>query len=240
MDDSSSTGKRKRPTYLPDFLQSDSESDGESKSNKNKKKGIKKVVQVIQKNEQKPQCLLCSKSTGAKCSISDTIGTSEHTLAEVLSKLFQKEHLPTKLKENDLSKKLLCVECKDMVEDLFRLQDSLRGMKNKIVSMFKKSQKSCGKNKEAEESCTEEPKTKQSAEKNKKVKKTEKEKKKQVHYPEDDVYIIELLKEKKGNKFLVKWENFSEDEDSWEPQSSIPDYMVQVNILQCTQTLKIG
>jgi len=35
------------------------------------------------------------------------------------------------------------------------------------------------------------------------------------------------LKEKKGDKFLVKWENFSSEEDSWEPESSIPEYMVK-------------
>ena len=48
--------------------------------------------------------------------------------------------------------------------------------------------------------------------------------------PGDDVYIIESLREKKGNQFLVKWENYSEDENTWEPRSSIPDNILQVCI----------
>jgi len=39
---------------------------------------------------------------------------------------------------------------------------------------------------------------------------------------EEDVYNIEALMEKKGSKYLVKWENFPEDQNTWEPKSSIP------------------
>ena len=49
--------------------------------------------------------------------------------------------------------------------------------------------------------------------------------------PEDDVYIIESLREKKGNQFLVKWENYPEVENTWEPRASIPDYILQVCII---------
>ena len=38
MEDSSSPGKRKRPTYLPDHMNSDSDSDGTSNHKKRKKK----------------------------------------------------------------------------------------------------------------------------------------------------------------------------------------------------------
>ena len=54
--------------------------------------------------------------------------------------------------------------------------------------------------------------------------------KKKVNNVEEDVFIIELLKEKKGDTFLVKWETFSQDEDSWEPRSSIPEYILKVTI----------
>ena len=37
-----------------------------------------------------------------------------------------------------------------------------------------------------------------------------------------DPFIIEFLKEKKGNTYLVKWENRHENENSWEPRSKIP------------------
>ena len=43
MEDPGSASKRKRPTYLPDFMNSDSDSEGESKSTKMKKKVLNKV-----------------------------------------------------------------------------------------------------------------------------------------------------------------------------------------------------
>ena len=45
-----------------------------------------------------------------------------------------------------------------------------------------------------------------------------------------DVYIIEYLKEKKGNSFLVKWENRHETENSWEVRRKIPASVLQVNL----------
>jgi len=41
------------------------------------------------------------------------------------------------------------------------------------------------------------------------------------------VYIIEYLKEKKGNKYLVKWENRHEIENSWEFKNKIPSSVLQ-------------
>jgi len=43
----------------------------------------------------------------------------------------------------------------------------------------------------------------------------------------EDVYIIESLLEKKGLKFLVKWENYSNDWNSWEPKSGLPTFIVK-------------
>ena len=45
---------------------------------------------------------------------------------------------------------------------------------------------------------------------------------------EEDVYNIEALMEKKGSKYLVKWENFPEDQNTWEPKSSIPALILKV------------
>ena len=42
-----------------------------------------------------------------------------------------------------------------------------------------------------------------------------------------DPFIIEFLKEKKGNTFLVKWENRHENENSWEPRSKIPSDVLE-------------
>ena len=43
MEDPGSASKRKRPTYLPDFMNSDSDSEREAKPTKNKKKVENKV-----------------------------------------------------------------------------------------------------------------------------------------------------------------------------------------------------
>ena len=170
--------------------------------------------------------------------MTDTLGTTQYTFSDVLKKLFKKEQLPPKLTEKDFSKGLLCSGCKHMVDDLFRLQYELRDVKNEIVSTFKRSQKSEKKKKETVESgingnVSEEAaheKKESKAKENKKQEK-EKEKNKQVNIePKDDVYIIEMLKEKKGDTFLVKWENYPEDENTWEPKSSIPDYIIKVRL----------
>merc|ERR1712128_332041 len=56
---------------------------------------------------------------------------------------------------------------------------------------------------------------------------SKKEKKtKQKPIPED-VYNIEALVEKKGSKFLVKWENWPSDTNTWEPKASIPAFILK-------------
>ena len=45
---------------------------------------------------------------------------------------------------------------------------------------------------------------------------------------EDDVYNIEALIEKKESNYLVKWENYPEDQNTWEPKSSIPHFIIKV------------
>ena len=43
-----------------------------------------------------------------------------------------------------------------------------------------------------------------------------------------DVYNIEALVEKKRSKYLVKWENYPADQNTWEPKSSIPGFILKV------------
>ena len=59
----------------------------------------------------------------------------------------------------------------------------------------------------------------------KKTKKKDKSKK-----AKEDEYIIEMLVKKEGNKFLVKWENFPVAQNTWEPRSSIPQFILEVVI----------
>ena len=53
--------------------------------------------------------------------------------------------------------------------------------------------------------------------------------KKENETAKGDVYIIESLIKKKGSKYFVKWENYSDELNTWEPVASIPHFIVQVN-----------
>merc|ERR1711936_1425178 len=44
---------------------------------------------------------------------------------------------------------------------------------------------------------------------------------------EEDIYNIESLVEKKGSKYLVKWENYPSEQNTWEPRSSIPKFILK-------------
>jgi len=43
----------------------------------------------------------------------------------------------------------------------------------------------------------------------------------------EEVYIVEALLEKKGSTFLVKWENYDKDWNSWEPRTGLPAFIVK-------------
>ena len=45
---------------------------------------------------------------------------------------------------------------------------------------------------------------------------------------EEDIYTIEALVDKKGSKYLVKWENFPHEQNTWEPKSAIPPFIIKV------------
>ena len=53
--------------------------------------------------------------------------------------------------------------------------------------------------------------------------------KKENKAEKEDVYNIESLIKKKGSKYLVKWENYSDELNTWEPVASIPHFIVKVN-----------
>ena len=40
-------------------------------------------------------------------------------------------------------------------------------------------------------------------------------------------YIIESLVERKGEKYLVKWEGYPPGQNTWEPRSNIPKFITQ-------------
>ena len=45
---------------------------------------------------------------------------------------------------------------------------------------------------------------------------------------QEEMFIIESLLQEKGSSFLVKWENYNEDWNSWEPRAGIPPFILQV------------
>ena len=155
---------------------------------------------------------------------------TKYTFSAVLGKLFRKEQLGQGLGEEDFSTGTLCTPCKDSVINLFRLQQELREVKNGVVSTYLNSLKSCkGKVEQEEEKASKEKSKKRTPDDNAETPRKKKKVADEDQVPEEEVYIIESLKEKSGDKYLVKWENYSEDENTWEPRSSIPDYVLQVS-----------
>ena len=59
---------------------------------------------------------------------------------------------------------------------------------------------------------------------------TKKTSKKEKKSSEEETYNIESLVKKKGSKYLVKWENFADKYNTWEPISSIPLFILKVNL----------
>ena len=168
-------------------------------------------MQISSKVRSANVCLLCSKAEGSYCS--DVIGKSKHTFAEVLAKLVKRAKLSMKMTEQELRGEVLCLKCREMVEDVFQLHYQLQEKKDKIVNMVKKTL-------ELRKDDIDSDLDEMDVKKERKVSRKES--------LSDEVYNIELLKEKKGDKFLVKWENFSEDYNSWEPRKSIPEDIVKV------------
>ena len=51
---------------------------------------------------------------------------------------------------------------------------------------------------------------------------------------DDEVYLVEALLEKRGYKYLVKWENYPEPYNSWEPRFALPKKIVEVYPMMIT------
>eukprot|EP00090_Calanus_glacialis_P031031 TRINITY_DN5075_c0_g1_i1.p1 TRINITY_DN5075_c0_g1~~TRINITY_DN5075_c0_g1_i1.p1 ORF type:complete len:590 (-),score=185.62 TRINITY_DN5075_c0_g1_i1:91-1860(-) len=238
MAESNSVRKRKRPPYLDEFFASLA---GEVPVAKKK---------VAGNEESEQDCELCSNITESSAIVWDLLaptGVSKNTLSDVLNTLFTEEQLPATVKKPDFSDGYLCKVCKDLVTDLDRLQTETIGVKKSIIGVFKKAQlkdkKKEGKRaepvngkkkveqKETEESLVIEkiPKTETKI-KNKAVPSN-----KFIANKKQGLNLAEKPKrnrkvaiiEKEGHKYLVRWENFPESEDTWELRSSIPAELIR-------------
>ena len=177
----------------------------------------------MEQGDRKPGCFLCTNTAEIfQHDMKDTLADTKYTFSDVLCKLFKKEKLPLVLNDKDFTNGMLCSRCKDKVDNLYKLQYELREVKNEIVNIFWKSQKTKNENENVSDKASVKKGKNKASETGDDIKDEVKDE------SGDDVYIIESLREKKGNQFLVKWENYSEDENTWEPRSSIPDNILQV------------
>jgi len=198
MDRLKSHRKRKRPSYLVDFY--DTMCDEEATTPKKK---------AFTNEDSNKDCTLCgntAKTPGNTWNLVSRTGASKFKCSDVLNKLFKDAQLPPSVTKHDFSGGFLCPDCKDHVGDLDLMQHKVIGEKKLIMSLFKSKLSDMKINYKSSPLET-------SIEKNKNSK--------------DDVYIIESLREKKGNNFLVKWENYPEEENTWEPRKSIPAFIMK-------------
>ena len=236
MDGLNSSRKRKRPSYLEDFYQTLVEEQVPASKKKvnsmtNKIILITYFPQVVTKDESTVQdCSLCgsTEASSAKLDLMDTTESSKFTFSDVLNKLFNEELSPSVTK-HEFSRGFLCAVCKGYVGDLDRLQHEVVDVKRSIISTFKKKKKETMQSIPDTTVTEPSPKKKQDTTSKDNSRKKEKAGKKKVQKKtEDEVYIIESLKEKKGQTFLVKWENYPEEQNTWEPRKSIPSFILKV------------
>jgi len=167
------------------------------------------------------------------------------TMFEIVTKLFKKEKLDALLIGALTPSACVCGSCRGNIQELFRQQHNLRKLKNTIVDLFIKSGGQGELNGfhkpsiHAENVIHDENlvpmvsikdeiiinETKEENE-NSRTNKDRKKSKKRIQQTVGE-YNIESLMKKKGNKYLVKWENFPEDQNTWEPRSSIPDHILK-------------
>ena len=139
---------------------------------------------------------------------------TQHSYREVITKLFQKEHLQSYVDQSDLSNENLCSKCVFLVDELFRLQYELRLKKNEIVAIFKSSKI------KAETVIKEKVVDNKENLPNIDTQVTDKVSNKEVH-------DIETILKKREDNFLVKWKGLSNDECTWETRNSIPDAIIK-------------
>ena len=153
---------------------------------------------------------------------------TQHSYREVITKLFQKEHLQSSVDQSDFSNENLCSKCMSLVDDLFRLQYELRLKKNEIVAIFKSSKI------RAETVLKEKVVDNKENLPNIDAPETDKVSSKEVHdietilkKKEENVTVeVEAILDKretgKKTEYLVKWKDYDQPSDnSWEAAKNL-------------------
>merc|ERR1711892_448997 len=247
MADSFSARKRKRPAYLDEFFGS---SAGEVPVSK------KKTAVNSESGQYCELCSNITESTAIVWDLLAPAGASKNTLSKVLNALFTEEQLPRGkgFEKPEFSDGCLCKVCKDLVSDLDRLQHETLGVRKSIIDVFKKAKTNNKKNigktamfeqkqlkqKDKDESNEiliksngRDKSFKKAIEKyNKSVLNTSRSNPMaEISVKVDDVKPKRNRKvailDKEGHKYLVRWENYPESEDTWELRSAVPAELIR-------------
>lgn len=238
-----SSRNRKRPRYLQDFYENGTEKSSNGSDNESfEEHNVKFKTNVTD------ACSLCGSelvSTSYRWNLTKTTGASNLSYAEVLNN-FLGESNQNANNTSEYFDGFLCFKCKNSVLELDLLQQKIVGVKMTILNKMKKKKEKhpCETNslKREYHNIKEEIFTEKLKKPRQSLGMTDVERAKLRNLPAEHkiqvkkhsrtgvVFIIESLREKKGGKYLVKWENYPEDESTWEPRSTIPPKILQVNL----------
>ena len=125
----------KKPSYLYEVFDSASEEESQVE-NSDEKLPSRFSVFICKEIEHRPTCYLCGNILKLCFDLKEHVDqNTQHTYSDVLAKLLSNETS----RRRDCNKGLLCTICKDLVKELYRLQRELRGVKNKILGIFRNS-----------------------------------------------------------------------------------------------------
>ena len=197
---------------------------------------------------------MCGHLNHGGCNVTDGVESSLHSYGDVLQKLFNKT--PEFEEQKDVisfEEGTLCTICKVRLQNLYRLQKELREEKIEIMNIFKESQnirKERRVEKNVEQIISEMRSAKKLYDRKKKKmfknnsdshlsytsnEKQLKPSKPPQRTPEQNKsnikrFTIQSLKKRKGDTYLIKWDGYSDEENTWELRSLIPEYILKVEL----------